>query len=247
MPVRDAHSLFLETHGRAWRRRPAADPRVPRLRGRRGLSPWSDPLAPGRRWAPRWRSSPRASSRRRSTGPGSCPPASAWSCSPAGLLTGPATLGRRRPSAPTQAVNGRRARGLAPRPSIRARRGDAARRRGRDLGRRHPLPDRGQARRQPPGGERREPPAAAQDARDASTLQPWAAGPRLQLALVEELGGDLKPPIEDLGEAIHRAPDDWQLWFVRARLEVKSGDVDGARRALERARQLNPRAPFLSQ
>ena len=49
------------------------------------------------------------------------------------------------------------------------------------------------------------------------------------------------------GEAIQRAPNDWQLWFVRARLEVKSGDVDGARRALARARRLNPRAPFFSQ
>jgi O-Antigen ligase len=89
--------------------------------------------------------------------------------------------------------------------------------------------------------------SAAQDARDASTLQPWAAGPRLQLALVEELNGDVKAANRDLGEAIQRAPDDWQLWFVRARLEVKSGDVSGARRALTRARRLNPRAPFFSQ
>ena len=89
--------------------------------------------------------------------------------------------------------------------------------------------------------------SAAQDARDASTLQPWAAGPRLQLALVEELNGDVKAANRDLGEAIKRAPDDWQLWFVRARLEVKSGDVSGARRALARARRLNPRAPFFSQ
>ena len=36
--------------------------------------------------------------------------------------------------------------------------------------------------------------SAAQSARDATTLQPWAAEPRLQLALVEELDGDLGPP-----------------------------------------------------
>jgi hypothetical protein len=88
--------------------------------------------------------------------------------------------------------------------------------------------------------------SAAQGARDASTLEPWAAAPRLQLALVEELKRDLQAANRDLGEAIKRAPDDWQLWFVRARLEVKLGDVGGARRALERARQLNPRAPFLA-
>jgi O-antigen ligase/polysaccharide polymerase Wzy-like membrane protein len=89
--------------------------------------------------------------------------------------------------------------------------------------------------------------SAAQDARDASTLQPWAAGPRLQLALVEELGGNIQAANRDLGEAIQRAPHDWQLWFVRARLKVKAGDVSGARHALARARQLNPRAPFFSQ
>jgi Tfp pilus assembly protein PilF len=88
--------------------------------------------------------------------------------------------------------------------------------------------------------------AAAEDARDAIKLQPWAAGPRLQLALVDELAGDLRAARRDLGEAIERAPDNWQLWFVRTRIDVKSGDVDAARRALERARQLNPRAPFLT-
>ncbi len=89
--------------------------------------------------------------------------------------------------------------------------------------------------------------AAAQDARDASKLQPWASEPRLQLALVEELDGNLRAANRDLGEAIQRAPDNWQLWFVSARLGVKSGDVKAARLALTRARQLNPRAPFLAR
>ena len=88
--------------------------------------------------------------------------------------------------------------------------------------------------------------SAAQDARDASTLQPWASEPKLQLALVEELDGDLEAANQAVGEAIERAPENWQLWFVRARLKVKLGDVEGARQALERARQLNPRAPFLA-
>jgi hypothetical protein len=89
-------------------------------------------------------------------------------------------------------------------------------------------------------------PGAAQDARDATTLQPWSADPRLQVALVEELAGHLKAANRDLGEAIERARNDWQLWFVRARLEVKIGNVDAALRALHRARMLNPRAPFLA-
>jgi hypothetical protein len=89
--------------------------------------------------------------------------------------------------------------------------------------------------------------AAAQDARDASAIEPWASDPRLQLALVEELAGKLKAANSDLTQAIHRAPRNWQLWFVRARLEVKLGNVGKARRALQRARLLNPRAPFFAQ
>jgi O-antigen ligase len=88
--------------------------------------------------------------------------------------------------------------------------------------------------------------AAAQDARDAIAIEPWAADPRLQLALVEELGGDLGPAKHDIREAIDRAPDNWQLWFVKTRLEVKSGNGAAARHALARARELNPRAPFLA-
>jgi Flp pilus assembly protein TadD len=89
--------------------------------------------------------------------------------------------------------------------------------------------------------------SAAKDARDAIKLEPWAAGPRLQLALVDELGGDLRAAQRDLAGAIERAPDDWQLWFVRTRIDVKSGNVHQARRSLQRARQLNPRAPFFAQ
>jgi tetratricopeptide (TPR) repeat protein len=89
--------------------------------------------------------------------------------------------------------------------------------------------------------------SAAKDARDAIKLEPWAAGPRLQLALVDELEGDLRAAKRDLTGAIERAPDSWQLWFVRTRIDVKSGDVREARHALERARRLNPRAPFFAQ
>jgi hypothetical protein len=89
--------------------------------------------------------------------------------------------------------------------------------------------------------------SAAQDARDAIKLEPWAAGPRLQLALVDELGGDLRAAKRDLAGAIERAPENWQLWFVRTRIDVKSGNIRAAHHALQRARLLNPRAPFFAQ
>ncbi len=154
----------------------------------------------GRRSAPRWRSSPPGSSRRRSTGPGSCPACFGLVVLAAALLTGPATLdaragprrrhpgGRRRPSARPRRPTG----------PIRARRGDAAGRLGRDLGRRHPVPDRGQARRQP---RRRRAPAtstaAAQDARDAITLAAVGGGPPAPARPGRGAGGrPARPPIE---------------------------------------------------
>jgi tetratricopeptide (TPR) repeat protein len=83
---------------------------------------------------------------------------------------------------------------------------------------------------------------AAQDASDASTLQPWAAEPRLELALIEERAGNFPAAREAIGEAIDRASDDWSLWYVAARIERKAGDDEAAAEAYSRAQSLNPRA-----
>ena len=87
---------------------------------------------------------------------------------------------------------------------------------------------------------------AAQDATDASTLQPWAAEPRLQRALVEERAGNLPAARIWVQEAIDRAPEDWSLWYAAARIDYKAGDHAGYADAYERARALNPRAPFFT-
>jgi O-Antigen ligase len=84
---------------------------------------------------------------------------------------------------------------------------------------------------------------AAQDARDASTLQPWAAEPYLQLALVDEQAGNLPGARREIDGAIERAPDDWSLWFVASRIEEAAGDAAAALTDYGRARQLNPRTP----
>jgi hypothetical protein len=88
--------------------------------------------------------------------------------------------------------------------------------------------------------------SAAQDARDASTLQPWAADPRLQLALVGERATDWTAARAEIAEAIDRAPEDWALWYAAARIEYKAGDRDAYAAAYERARALNPRAPIFT-
>ncbi|MDQ3857835.1 MAG: O-antigen ligase family protein [Actinomycetota bacterium] len=88
--------------------------------------------------------------------------------------------------------------------------------------------------------------AALDDALAARKLEPWAASPHLQLALVEEEIGDLGAARRWIGEAIERDRSDWRLWLVRARLETKSLDIAAARRSLDRAEELNPRSPLFA-
>jgi len=86
--------------------------------------------------------------------------------------------------------------------------------------------------------------AAVEDARAARSLTPWAASPRLQLALAEELAGDVPAATNAILEALERDRLDWRLWLVAARLQTKAGDFEAARASLERAEELNPRSPL---
>jgi hypothetical protein len=89
-------------------------------------------------------------------------------------------------------------------------------------------------------------PAALDDAEAARALQPWAASPRLQVALVLEQGGRADAAVDAVRGAVARDDSDWRLWLVAARLEAKAGDIAAARRSLARARALNPRSPLFS-
>lgn len=88
--------------------------------------------------------------------------------------------------------------------------------------------------------ERGDATGAAQDAREARAVQPWAAGPRFQEALAEELAGNLPAASAALDQAIARAPEDWQLWFAEARLRRAQEDLEGAREATLRTNALKP-------
>jgi hypothetical protein len=88
---------------------------------------------------------------------------------------------------------------------------------------------------------------AASDAAAARAVQPWAGGPRLQVALVRERRGDLAGARRAALEAAERDGDDWRVWLVVARIELRAGDVPAARRAARRARALNPRSPVFAQ
>ncbi|HXG75353.1 MAG TPA: O-antigen ligase family protein [Gaiellaceae bacterium] len=86
--------------------------------------------------------------------------------------------------------------------------------------------------------------AAQEEALAAREIQPWAASPYLQLALVAERGGDLVRALEYAEQAIERSPKDWRLHLVAARLETKLGHVTAAELRLRAAVALNPRSPL---
>jgi O-Antigen ligase len=87
---------------------------------------------------------------------------------------------------------------------------------------------------------------AAEEARRAIALAPWASEPRLQLALVQESAGALDAAADSAGEASDRAPDNWQVWLARARIDTRRGELDAAEADLAEARRLNPRAPLFT-
>ncbi|MBA2240349.1 MAG: O-antigen ligase family protein [Solirubrobacterales bacterium] len=85
-------------------------------------------------------------------------------------------------------------------------------------------------------------PTALQDARDASSVQPYAATPELQQAMVLELAGDLPAALSAAEEATDAEPTNWRNWLVLSRLEAKSGNAEASVRAYRQARELNPRS-----
>ena len=82
---------------------------------------------------------------------------------------------------------------------------------------------------------------AATEARD---IQPWAASPHLQLALVQERRGELLQARSAISKAIDRDPRDWRLWLTAARIDEAAGFTGQARAKLKRASLLNPRSPL---
>ena len=87
--------------------------------------------------------------------------------------------------------------------------------------------------------------AALRDARSARDLEPWAARPYLQLALVEEQAQALPEAERRIRQAIAHDRTDWRLWVIAARIQTKRGEIASARRSLAHARELNPRDPAL--
>jgi len=80
----------------------------------------------------------------------------------------------------------------------------------------------------------------------ARSLEPWAATPYVQLALVNEAGGRLRAARIDINRALSHESRDWRIWLIAARIEVKQGAYRTARASYDRARTFNPRSPVFS-
>ncbi len=82
--------------------------------------------------------------------------------------------------------------------------------------------------------------SAFNHAKTARSIEPFAATPYVQLGLLAELQGDYPTATARLTEAIDREAGNWQLYYLRSRIEHEAGEAARARADFERARQLNP-------
>jgi hypothetical protein len=88
--------------------------------------------------------------------------------------------------------------------------------------------------------------AALEEARRAGTLQPYAASPLLQEALVLEELGDLPRAAAAAAQATQAEATNWRTWLVLSRLEARLGRTEASIQAFRQARELNPRSPLFS-
>jgi len=88
--------------------------------------------------------------------------------------------------------------------------------------------------------------AAYAAARDARRLQPWAAAPYTQTALLEAEDGRFASARRSIGKALDRDGGNWRLWLIATRIDTRAGNVERAVRELHRAEALNPRSPIFT-
>ncbi len=89
--------------------------------------------------------------------------------------------------------------------------------------------------------------AAENKAVTAQEVQPSAASPHLQEALVAELQGDLSKAETAARTATSKEPTNWRTWLVLSRIQAERNQVNESISAYRQARSLNPRSPLFSK
>ncbi|HET6997722.1 MAG TPA: O-antigen ligase family protein [Solirubrobacterales bacterium] len=82
--------------------------------------------------------------------------------------------------------------------------------------------------------------SAVEHANTAQSIEPWAASPYVQLGLLAQFQGDFPTAVSRMSEAIDREDHNWVLYYLRAKIEREAGDLAAARADLAQARRLNP-------
>jgi hypothetical protein len=89
-----------------------------------------------------------------------------------------------------------------------------------------------------------DPALALRDAEQAARIEPGAASPQLQLALVNELQGGIGPALAAAHRAAADEPQNWSTWLIVSRLQAEAGHPTASLQAYRIARSLNPRSPL---
>jgi len=89
--------------------------------------------------------------------------------------------------------------------------------------------------------------AALSAARSAENVEPAAATPRLQQALVLEAAGQFDDAAAVAREATERESTNWRPWLVLSRIEAQRGDATASVDAYVKARSLNPRSSIFDR
>ena len=86
--------------------------------------------------------------------------------------------------------------------------------------------------------------AALDKAQTAKDIQPYAATPSLQEAMILEISGDLEGAAAAATQATEDEPTNWRTWLLLSRVEARLGKVRQSVDAYREARSLNPRSPL---
>ncbi len=88
---------------------------------------------------------------------------------------------------------------------------------------------------------------ALSESRSAANIEPFAATPRLQEALLFEQQGDLGAASREARAATRREATNWRVWATLSRIEAKRGNAAASVAAYRRARTLDPRSALFAQ
>ena len=80
--------------------------------------------------------------------------------------------------------------------------------------------------------------SALTDARTAARVQPYAATPRMQEALILEVQGRYGPAVAAAEDAVRAESTNWRPWFILSRLQARNGNAKAAVRSYRHAKIL---------